>query len=45
MYGHMNVKLVKIGLSTIKLFCHGIFRKYCVVAVYKYTICNKYGFH
>ena len=28
------VKHVKIGLDIIKLFCRGILRKYCVVAVY-----------
>jgi hypothetical protein len=43
MYGHINVKLVTTALSKIKLFCHGILRKYCVVALYKYTLCNKYG--
>jgi hypothetical protein len=26
MHGHVNVKLVKIALSIIKLFCHGILR-------------------
>jgi hypothetical protein len=36
------IKNAEIVLAIIKLFCHGILRKYCVVAVYtafKY-LCN-----
>ena len=41
MYCVNIIKNDKIVLAIIKLFCLGILRKYCVVAIY--TICNRYG--
>jgi len=34
---------MKIFQAIMKLFCRGILRNYCVVAVY--TICSRYGLY